>query len=145
MRYFLAVLMLCASTAARADSSLSAHCCGKPVASGRRLDCRALTAAYRTLPFSTLARVYRIDGNCIFVRIDDRSPYSRCLPSLLVLGRCRRWWRPFCFWTLVQIRPVPGAFHVPFMHANARHIARNQMFARDAILAWKAAGLPTET
>jgi rare lipoprotein A len=47
--------------------------CGHRTASGERLDCAALTAAHRTLPFGTQVKVCH-DG-CVVVRINDRGPW----------------------------------------------------------------------
>ena len=53
---------------------------GRRTANGERFDPRAMTAAHRTLPFGTLAKVCRAGGDsprCITVRINDRGPYVR--------------------------------------------------------------------
>jgi peptidoglycan lytic transglycosylase len=79
MRAFLAALLVCACvTAASAESGIaSVYWEGTRTANGERL-CRAcLTAAHRTLPFGTLAKVCRSGGNCIVVRINDRGPFVR--------------------------------------------------------------------
>jgi len=49
--------------------------CGSRTASGERLNCAAMTAAHRTLPFGTLVEVCH-DG-CVTVRINDRGPFVR--------------------------------------------------------------------
>ncbi len=52
--------------------------CGKRVAIGGVLHCRALTAAHRTLPFGTLVRVTNDrTGRSVVVRINDRGPFVR--------------------------------------------------------------------
>jgi rare lipoprotein A len=48
--------------------------CGTRTANGERLDCKAMTAAHRTLPFGTRLRVcYQ---GCVVVRINDRGPFT---------------------------------------------------------------------
>jgi rare lipoprotein A len=49
--------------------------CGSRTASGERLNCRAMTAAHRTLPFGTLVQVCH--HGCVVVRINDRGPFVR--------------------------------------------------------------------
>ena len=49
--------------------------CGRPTANGERLNCSAMTAAHRTLPFGTRVRVCR--AGCVVVRINDRGPWVR--------------------------------------------------------------------
>jgi rare lipoprotein A len=49
--------------------------CGHRTANGERLNCGAMTAAHRTLPFGTLVTVCH-DG-CVTVRINDRGPWVR--------------------------------------------------------------------
>lgn len=49
---------------------------GRLTASGEVFDQGALTAAHRTLPLRSLARVTRLDtGDSILVRINDRGPF----------------------------------------------------------------------
>jgi rare lipoprotein A len=49
---------------------------GRPTASGERFDQGALTAAHRTLPFGTVARVTNLDnGRSVEVVINDRGPF----------------------------------------------------------------------
>jgi len=51
---------------------------GAPTASGTRYDMHAMTAAHRSLPFSTVARVTSLGtGRSIKVRINDRGPYAK--------------------------------------------------------------------
>jgi rare lipoprotein A len=48
--------------------------CGTRTANGEKLDCKAMTAAHRTLPFGTRLRVcYQA---CVVVRINDRGPFT---------------------------------------------------------------------
>lgn len=49
--------------------------CGSRTASGERLNCAAMTAAHRTLPFGTLVQVCH--SGCVVVRINDRGPFIR--------------------------------------------------------------------
>ena len=49
--------------------------CGSRTASGERVNCSAMTAAHRRLPFGTRVRVCR--GGCVTVRINDRGPFVR--------------------------------------------------------------------
>jgi rare lipoprotein A len=49
--------------------------CGSRTASGERLNCAAMTAAHRTLPFGTLLDVCH--NGCVTVRINDRGPFVR--------------------------------------------------------------------
>jgi rare lipoprotein A len=49
--------------------------CGHRTANGERLDCSAMTAAHRTLPFGTRVRVCH--SGCVVVRINDRGPFVR--------------------------------------------------------------------
>jgi rare lipoprotein A len=47
--------------------------CGTRTANGERVNCSAMTAAHRTLPFGTLVTVCH--RGCIIVRINDRGPF----------------------------------------------------------------------
>ena len=47
--------------------------CGTPTANGEHVDCAALTAAHRTLPFGTQVKVCH--HSCVIVRINDRGPF----------------------------------------------------------------------
>ena len=49
--------------------------CGSRTASGERVNCGAMTAAHRRLPFG--ARVRVCHGRCVTVRINDRGPFVR--------------------------------------------------------------------
>ena len=49
--------------------------CGSRTANGERVDCSAMTAAHRQLPFGTRVRVCHSD--CVTVRINDRGPWVR--------------------------------------------------------------------
>jgi rare lipoprotein A len=47
--------------------------CGSRTANGERMNCGALTAAHRTLPFGS--RVKICHNGCVVVRINDRGPF----------------------------------------------------------------------
>lgn len=49
--------------------------CGHRTANGERLNCGAMTAAHRTLPFGSLVRVCH--QGCVVVRINDLGPFVR--------------------------------------------------------------------
>jgi rare lipoprotein A len=49
--------------------------CGSPTANGERVNCDALSAAHRTLPFGTRVKVCH--NGCVVVRINDRGPFVR--------------------------------------------------------------------
>jgi rare lipoprotein A len=49
--------------------------CGSRTANGERVDCSAMTAAHRRLPFG--ARVRVCHSGCVTVRINDRGPWVR--------------------------------------------------------------------
>jgi rare lipoprotein A len=49
--------------------------CGHRTANGERLNCAAMTAAHRRLPFGTSVRVCH--SGCVIVRINDRGPWVR--------------------------------------------------------------------
>jgi rare lipoprotein A len=49
--------------------------CGSSTASGERVNCAAMTAAHRRLPFGTRVRVCH--SGCVTVRINDRGPFVR--------------------------------------------------------------------
>lgn len=51
----------------------SVYSYGHRIASGERFNPRALSAAHKTLPFGTLAKVCRLHGNRIVVRINGSS------------------------------------------------------------------------
>ena len=51
---------------------------GNPTASGERFDMRKLTAAHRTLPFSTHVKVVNLNNKkSVTVRINDRGPFAK--------------------------------------------------------------------
>jgi rare lipoprotein A len=49
--------------------------CGSRTANGQRVNCSAMTAAHRRLPFGTRVRVCH--NRCVTVRINDRGPFVR--------------------------------------------------------------------
>ena len=74
-----AALLLASGQLARAEVASvyggSDGLCGSHTANGERLNCSAMTAAHRTLPFGTLVRVCH--SGCVVVRINDRGPFVR--------------------------------------------------------------------
>jgi rare lipoprotein A len=74
-----AALWLAASSFAHAEVASiyggSDGLCGHRTANGERLNCGAMTAAHRTLPFGTLVQVCH--SGCVTVRINDRGPFVR--------------------------------------------------------------------
>jgi len=74
-----AVLLLCSVVTARAEVASiyggSDGLCGHKTASGERLNCAAMTAAHRRLPFGSQIRVCHT--GCVTVRINDRGPWVR--------------------------------------------------------------------
>jgi rare lipoprotein A len=85
MRLILAALMLClCASIAHAETGIASvyggadGYCGKRVAAGGVLHCDAMTAAHKTLPFGSLAKVTATaSGNYIIVRINDRGPFVK--------------------------------------------------------------------
>ena len=56
----------------------SKNLCGRATANGGKLDCNALTAAHRKLPFGTKIRVTNLKTDkSVIVKINDRGPYSK--------------------------------------------------------------------
>jgi rare lipoprotein A len=52
-------------------------CRGKPKATGEKFDHMSMTAAHRTLPIPSVARVTNLrNGKSVIVVVDDRGPYS---------------------------------------------------------------------
>jgi rare lipoprotein A len=49
--------------------------CGTRTANGEHVNCAAMTAAHRTLPFDTKVKVCH--HGCVVVRINDRGPFVR--------------------------------------------------------------------
>jgi rare lipoprotein A (peptidoglycan hydrolase) len=47
--------------------------CGSRTANGERVNCAAMTAAHRTLPFDAAVKVCH--NGCVVVRINDRGPF----------------------------------------------------------------------
>jgi rare lipoprotein A len=73
-----AVLLFLAGTAHAEVASIYGGrdgLCGHRTASGERLNCAAMTAAHRRLPFGTQIRVCH--NGCVTVRINDRGPWVR--------------------------------------------------------------------
>jgi peptidoglycan lytic transglycosylase len=76
---FIAALLVLVSDFARAEMASiyggRDGLCGRPTASGERLNCAGMTAAHRTLAFGTRVRVCH--SGCVTVRINDRGPWVR--------------------------------------------------------------------
>src|SRR4029077_6076779 len=72
-------VLLCSGQLARAEVASvygrSDGLCGSRTANGERLNCAAMTAAHRSLPFGTLVEVCH--SGCVTVRITDRGPFVR--------------------------------------------------------------------
>jgi len=49
--------------------------CGSITANGEHVNCAAMTAAHRTLPFGSQVKVCH--NGCVIVRINDRGPFVR--------------------------------------------------------------------
>ena len=63
---------------------------GSPTASGEPFDMYGLTAAHRTLPLGSRARVTNLDnGRSVVVRINDRGPYRGGMMIDLSYGAAR--------------------------------------------------------
>ena len=77
-----AACLLCCSFAgvACAESGIASVYAydGGKTASGERANPRALTAAHRTLPFGSTVKVTnKNNGRVVYVRINDRGPFTR--------------------------------------------------------------------
>ena len=75
---FLVSLLVAVTTGAASAEVASVYggldgLCGSQTASGERVDCSAMTAAHRTLPFGSRVRVCH--NGCVVVRINDRGPF----------------------------------------------------------------------
>lgn len=76
-----ALALACASPAHAAIGIASTYgagdrTAGRPTASGERFNPRGMTAAHRTLPLGSHARVTNLrNGRSVVVRINDRGPY----------------------------------------------------------------------
>ena len=82
-------VLLCSGQLARAEVASvyggSDGLCGSRTANGERLNCSAMTAAHRTLPFGTLVRACH--SGCVVVRINDR---GSCGVGISICRRPRR-------------------------------------------------------
>ena len=81
---FLATAMLCITgTIAHAESGTASvyggadGYCNKRTASGAIMNCQAMTAAHRTLPFGTMVKVSLASGAYTIVHINDRGPFVK--------------------------------------------------------------------
>ncbi len=73
-----------AVSGAHAETGIASVYSGKPweggskAANGERINPRAMTAAHRTLPFGTRAKVTNLrNSRSVIVRINDRGPFKR--------------------------------------------------------------------
>ena len=88
-------VVLCALSAFSAHAATASYYggrdgfCGRRTANGERLNCAAMTAAHRTLPFGTYVRVTHA-GRSVVVRINDRGPFVRGRDIDLSLGAAQR-------------------------------------------------------
>jgi rare lipoprotein A len=57
------------------QAGVASYYCGRLTASGERMNCGAMTAAHRTLPFGTMVTVTGRGGRSVTVRINDRGPF----------------------------------------------------------------------
>ena len=65
-------------TIASAQSGIASVYSEGPTATGERVVASGLTAAHRTLPFSTMVRVTNTsNGRSVVVRINDRGPFVK--------------------------------------------------------------------
>jgi rare lipoprotein A len=77
--FFASLLSTIAITAGAANAEVASvyggldGLCGSRTANGERVDCSAMTAAHRTLPFGS--RVTVCHHGCVVVRINDRGPF----------------------------------------------------------------------
>ena len=60
---------------AGSQSGIASVYCGGRTASGEPMNCSAMTAAHKTLPFGTNVTVTSGSGKSVTVRINDRGPY----------------------------------------------------------------------
>lgn len=80
--WFAAAVLILGSAVAHAESGIASRyggddgLCGRPIASGGRLDCHAMHAAHRTLRFGTMVKV-TASHSSVVVRIVDRGPWKR--------------------------------------------------------------------
>jgi rare lipoprotein A len=83
---------------------------GKPTASGEPHKPNALTAASRTLPLGTTARVTNTEnGKSVTVKVDDRGPYAKN--------------------RILDVSPK-AAKHLGFKHDGVAHVAVKPLRAR---------------
>jgi hypothetical protein len=80
---------------------------GRPTACGERFDPQRLTAAHRTLPLGTTARITNLrNGRIVVVRINDRGPYVAPRVLDLSLAAARALDMVGCGVTDVLIEPL---------------------------------------
>ena len=66
-----------ATIIARAQTGIASTYCDRHTASGERMNCGALTAAHKSLPFGSIIHVRAANGRSVTVRINDRGPFVR--------------------------------------------------------------------
>lgn len=70
--------LLAALAMSPAHAGIASVYCDRHTASGERMNCGAMTAAHRTLPFGTHVTVHNNrNGRAVTVRINDRGPFIR--------------------------------------------------------------------
>jgi len=80
-RIFIGMALMLGGFAGTADAEMASvyggrdGFCGSRTADGERVNCSAMTAAHRRLPFGTRVRVCH--SGCVTVRINDRGPFVR--------------------------------------------------------------------
>lgn len=71
------IILLLSTTFAQAYSGIASTYCDRKTASGERMNCSAMTAAHKSLPFGTTVRVTAASGRSVLVRINDRGPFIK--------------------------------------------------------------------
>jgi rare lipoprotein A len=71
------IALLLTTSLANAQSGIASVYCDHHTASGERMNCGALTAAHRSLPFGSIVLVHAANGRSVTVRINDRGPFVR--------------------------------------------------------------------
>lgn len=73
-----ALMIFASCCSASAQTVLASWYCGQRTASGERMNCGAMTAAHRTLPFGSVVVVTNLrGGRSVVVRVNDRGPFVR--------------------------------------------------------------------
>lgn len=79
LRIIATICALTSLTALRssAETGIASVFCDHRTASGEHMNCGAMVAAHRTLPFGSIVRVTNHNGGSCTVRIVDRGPWVR--------------------------------------------------------------------